>query len=304
MRAVIYPNMDSAVEPLQELGYRAYHYTTLEKFRDIVQSQELWLTNKESGSFTDEYELYYSYDNLQSDLNKLGKPYSEYLNGTDSDTIRKNMEKMKKALFISCFSKTFKNRYLWKNYAGTSGVCIEFDIYRLQELMYVDGKSVAFFGDVNYISDLNDASILVKQAIDDPHINHFSNPKEKALIAWLRLFPFIKRTHSDIENYESEMELRYVFNHLNYETLCKTTDLKVIEKIQEFKEETGLDGIFEYPLKHKRIKLSAMRNSENAFPFLKIYYNCKDDKSKICQYLGVINPPEGFLEYIDVSKLD
>lgn len=298
--------MDNEVRWHPQFGYKLFHYTKTDNFINILDSKQLWLSGKNTGTWDDANELYYSFENLKSDLEILGPPYDKYLHGIDEKTIIKNIEGMKQSTYIISFSRTPCNKNQWDEYAGNNGVSISFESEQFVRRTSLDEGKFAYFGDVDYVQDLKTTSDLLLKAISDPHFLNYSD-SHKALIGWLRLYAFIKNGSSTDgkKDYSVEDETRFVFVGSQMGILCKNLYQSGIysSNVRNYLNDTGLGREFDKNGLRMAINLSSLTSINNTFPFFKIYYNNKDDKKKIrekldeCGYSGVP------MKYVDVSKI-
>jgi len=92
-----------------------YHYTTLEGFKGIIESGELWASNIKY--LNDESEYIYAYDKAKDACHVLNIPWEQSIFDFTSQNT-----------YIASFSKKDDDLSQWRAYAGRAGVCIGFEI--------------------------------------------------------------------------------------------------------------------------------------------------------------------------------
>jgi len=81
-----------------------YHYTSLAKLKNILETQQLWLTK--ISDFKDGSEFTHTIDMISKELS------------VSFDELLHEVTKVCNNIFVSCFCSDHDKPYLWKNYGG------------------------------------------------------------------------------------------------------------------------------------------------------------------------------------------
>lgn len=107
---------------------RIYHYTNLKDAESIVRNHELWLTHYRDVDDQNEFTLGLDkvYEIMHNRLqNFIFDEFYTSLTGTPQKWLEED------PLYIACLCNRNDNQYLWDNYTGENGVCIEIDTQNL-----------------------------------------------------------------------------------------------------------------------------------------------------------------------------
>jgi hypothetical protein len=132
-----------------------YHYTSIEKLKNILETQELWLTK--ISDFEDVSEFRHTVSMLCNELS---------LSASDHDKLLSVITKTNNLVFIGCFCSDVDRPYLWKNYGEVN---IEFsknvlmDMVRYQQRTFGYISAYSNFLNCEYCSERQEA--VIKSAL-------------------------------------------------------------------------------------------------------------------------------------------
>ncbi|MES2019578.1 MAG: DUF2971 domain-containing protein [Pseudomonadota bacterium] len=101
-----------------------YHYTSLDGFRGIIESEDMWLT--ESAFLNDASEVIHGMQ-ISQEIFKTLQIESEPIKGYLSDVIHTPIDKRPR-INIGCFSNARNNLSQWRGYGGDVGISIGFEV--------------------------------------------------------------------------------------------------------------------------------------------------------------------------------
>lgn len=113
--------------------YKIYHYTTGEGLKSIIENKELWFTN--CGFLNDRTEIEHAYNMIDIALDG----FNSKENPNDIEEFKDYIGRYIKdndGIYSASFSLDNDSNLLWSNYATDDGYNIEFDINKLDSMLY------------------------------------------------------------------------------------------------------------------------------------------------------------------------
>jgi len=119
-----------------------YHYTSIEKLKNILETQKLWMTK--ISDFKDDCEFYHAISMVSKELS---------MSRADSFKLFSEVKKHNSNIYVGCFCSDNDSLFLWKNYGGLRGVNIEFSKKELMSLVHYQQRSFGYISaNSNFLS--------------------------------------------------------------------------------------------------------------------------------------------------------
>lgn len=168
-------------------GRTLYHYTTIQNLKNIISSNELWLTNYSSLKNRDSQEVTLGFRLLEDALKRKVK---------DSFTLKAVKNLLPKEFYLMCFCKRSDNEHLWQEYANRSrGVVIAFDMSLLYDELAVKSDHIVLspvdYSVCNYVRKIWQET---KDYVPPAFFVLANPPKDKNDHHYLNLVPGYKNT--------------------------------------------------------------------------------------------------------------
>lgn len=158
----------------------AYHYTSIESFFNIINSNNVFCSNINFMNDSDEFEVFFKLvDKVIRNFRWKSvkeKKDTEWLIDDIREVIVKNKDMFKQTVYVLSLCKEYDSIPMWRNYADSSGICFGVNYKKVVDLFNNQPFITAYpviYEEEKQINILND---IIRYCVDD-----FNNLRAQAI---------------------------------------------------------------------------------------------------------------------------